>query len=99
MHRTKKLALMVFALPVFMVPARTPGERLSLEPHRTAQARLALAHDGTLSVRESADTERLVIRSFDGRIIRRLPAVRESERIPVWSPDGKSIVFQVRDSG
>lgn len=49
-------------------------------------------------VQARADTQRLVISSLDGKSTRLIPLVGESTRIPMWSPDGKSILFQVREN-
>jgi len=45
------------------------------------------------------DSQRLVISALDGTSQRVLPLIGESNRVPMWSPDGKSILFQVRESG
>lgn len=97
MHRTKVL---VFALPVVMIAARTPRKGSPLAPHEAAHwTRPGPQHDGPSPSQAPADTQRLVIRSLDGRVVRRLPLVGESNQVPVWSPDGKSIAFQVRENG
>ena len=46
-----------------------------------------------------ADTQRLIISSLDGKSRRLIPLVGESNRVPMWSPDGKAILFQVRENG
>jgi dipeptidyl aminopeptidase/acylaminoacyl peptidase len=95
MHRTKESALMLLALPMLMFAARPPRKGASLEPLGAARQRPGLRHDGPS--RAPAETQRLVIRSLDGSIVRSLPLVGESDQVPVWSPDGKSILFQVRE--
>ncbi len=45
------------------------------------------------------DTQHLVIRSLDGTSVRQIPLVGESDHVPMWSPDGRTIAFQVRQKG
>jgi Tol biopolymer transport system component len=100
MHRTKKSAVMAFALPVVMLAARTPREESPLAAYRDAPAtRSGRQQDGPSRSRAPAETQRLVIRSLDGRVVRLLPLLGESNQVPVWSPDGESIAFQVRENG
>jgi Tol biopolymer transport system component len=40
-----------------------------------------------------------VIRSLDGKSVRQIPLTGESNRFPIWSPDGKSLAFAVREKG
>jgi hypothetical protein len=47
----------------------------------------------------TADTQRLVIRSLDGKFVRAIPLIGESNHVPMWSPNGKTIAFQVRQNG
>ena len=48
---------------------------------------------------ESQAAHRLVIRSLDGKSVRQIPHIGESNHVGMWSPDGQWIAFQVRDSG
>ncbi|HJR34827.1 MAG TPA: hypothetical protein VJ817_07770 [Gemmatimonadales bacterium] len=38
-----------------------------------------------------------MIRSLDGKSVREIPHIGESNHVGMWSPDGKSIAFQVRE--
>lgn len=42
---------------------------------------------------------RLEMRPVSGGSARRLPLIGESSDVPLWSPDGKRIAFQVREGG
>jgi dipeptidyl aminopeptidase/acylaminoacyl peptidase len=95
-----KAAATMFTVLVAISAARSPGVpfRPALRG-ATQPARPDLKNDSALTPRVFADRQRLVIRSLDGEFIRELPLLGESNHVPVWSPDGKSIAFQVRGSG
>jgi dipeptidyl aminopeptidase/acylaminoacyl peptidase len=42
-----------------------------------------------------ANTSGLVIRSLDGKFVRQIPLTGQSNWVPMWSPDGKSLAFAV----
>src|SRR5688572_10012608 len=44
-------------------------------------------------------TEGLVIRSLDGKLVRQIPLTGASDRVPMWSPDGKSLAYVARLNG
>jgi dipeptidyl aminopeptidase/acylaminoacyl peptidase len=46
-----------------------------------------------------ADIQRLVIQSLDGTSMRSIPIVGDSNHVPMWSPDGKWLAFQVLEDG
>ena len=86
MHRTKKSAAMVLALPVAMIAARTLREASPLAAYEAVhETRAALQHGGPSPSQAPAETQRLVIRSFDGRVVRQLPFVGESDQVAVPS--------------
>jgi gamma-glutamyltranspeptidase len=103
--RARSLAVVVLASGVFVMAGRAP--RASQAPATTPQSPAATAEAGPAGVREAAwapDSKRIAASWFDvvwtmttdGRDAKRVvtkPGEWISERDPVFSPDGRTIVF------
>ena len=88
------------ALPVVLGVAAAGPRGAVLPPALQRALRTADVAMGPLpSPRAAADTQHLVIRSLEGTLVREIPLIGESNHVPMWSPDGKSILFQVRQNG
>jgi Tol biopolymer transport system component len=55
---------------------------------------LVIAHPSAAFFAD-ADFQRLVMQSLDGKFVLSIPIVGDSNHVPMWSPDGKWLAFQV----
>src|SRR3954468_15633143 len=94
-----------FLAPAFwlflgVAAASTPEAIFARTPWAAQHAaKIGMGRTGAPISQAVPDTQRLVMHSLDGEVVRAIPVLGEWSQVPMWSPDGKAIAFQVYQNG